>query len=240
MQNDRSAIVTKLRQDILAWEGYKPPVAGGRNLVGLGAVENAFPNGVFPMAAVHELVCASSEQAAASGGLITGILSVLMKQSGICVWIGRAGHLFAPGFAGFEVQPDKVIFIQLAKDKDALWVMEEALKCAGLTAVVCELCALDFKQSRRLQLAVEHSRVTGFVLRNSAEKLGSTACAARWQVRPLPCASLEGLPGLGFPRWQVELLKVRNGHTGSWVLEWNEDHFSTIETLTIQEERQAG
>jgi protein ImuA len=95
-------------------------------------------------------------------------------------------------------------------------VMEEALKCSGLTAVVCELREMDFKQSRRFQLAVENSRVTGFVLRNAKDKLSSTACAARWQVKSLPSTEMNGLPGLGFLRWQVDLLKVRNGHTGSW------------------------
>jgi protein ImuA len=127
----------------------------------------------------------------------------------------------------------------LSKDKDALWVMEEALKCAGLTAVVCEVCELDFKQSRRLQLAVEQSRVTGFVLRNASGKLSSTACAARWQVKSLPSADLDGLPGLGFLRWQVELLKVRNGHTGNWVLEWQENRFVPVLEIIV-EERQVG
>ncbi|RVU01004.1 hypothetical protein EOD41_10285 [Mucilaginibacter limnophilus] len=54
------------------------------------------------------------------------------------------------------------------------------------------------------------------MLRN-AGKFGSTACAARWQVRSLQSADLNGLPGTGFMRWQVDLLKVRNGQTGSWV-----------------------
>jgi protein ImuA len=240
MPETNSDIVSRLRKDILQWEGYKPPVRGHRDQLGLGLLENAFPNGVFPMASVHELVCDNSEQAAATGGLVTGILSSLMRQGGICVWIGRSRRLFAPALAAFGVQPHKVIFISLLKDKDALWVMEEALKCPGLTAVVCELRDMDFKQSRRFQLAVEHSRVTGFVLRNATAKLGSTACAARWQVKSLPSTDLGDMPGLGFLRWQVELLKVRNGHAGSWVLEWRQGKFVPAEEVLIQEERQVG
>jgi len=236
----KKEIISQLRKNLLQWEGYKPPVTGIRSSVGLGPLEEAFPNGVFPVAAVHELVCGSSEQAAASGGLVTGILSVLLQQGGICVWIGRAQRLFAPALTVFGVEPHKVIFISLARDRDALWVMEEALKCVGLKAVVCEVRELDFKRSQRLQLAVEQSRVTGFVLRNAAGKLGSTACAARWQVRPLPSTSLNGLPGVGFLRWQVELLKVRNGQTGSWVLEWQDGHIVPVPEVTILEERQVG
>ncbi|MHB8207143.1 ImuA family protein [Mucilaginibacter sp.] len=236
----KQELIERLQKDILQWEGYKPPSVGMRSLVGLGPVEAAFPNGVFPVAAVHELVCGSAEQAAAGGGFVTGILSALLKQGGICIWIGRARRLFAPALTVFGVAPHKIIFISLTKDKDALWVMEEALKCAGLTAVVCEVRELDFKQSRRLQLAVEQSRVTGFVLRNASGKLNSTACAARWQVKALPSAHLNGLPGLGFLRWQVELLKVRNGQTGNWILEWKDGHFNPVKEVLVLTERQVG
>lgn len=233
-------LIEKLQKNILQWEGYKPPSSGTRGVLGLGPLESAFPNGVFPQHSVHELVCSSSEQAAASGGLITGILSMLLQKGGVCVWIGRARRLFAPALAAFGVAPHQVIFISLHKDKDTLWVMEEALKCSGLTAVVCELREMDFKQSRRFQLAVENSRVTGFVLRNAKDKLSSTACAARWQVKSLPSTEMNGLPGLGFLRWQVDLLKVRNGHTGSWTLEWQDGYFVPTEEITISEERQVG
>lgn len=240
MAGAKRELIERLQKDILQWEGYRPPVSGQRSRLGLGLLESAFPNGVFPESAVHELVCASSEQAAASGGLVTGILSALMRQGGVCVWIGRARRLYAPALAAFGVQPHQVIFISLHKDKDTLWVMEEALKCPGLTAVVCELREMDFKQSQRFQRAVENSRVTGFVLRNAITKLNSTACAARWQVRSLPSTELNGLPGLGFLRWQVDLLKVRNGQTGSYILEWRNGHFVPVQEVIHQKERQAG
>jgi protein ImuA len=236
----KQELINNLQKKILQWEGYRPPVAGMQSLVGLGPVEAAFPNGIFPVASVHELVCGSAEQAAASGGLVTGILSALLKQSGICVWIGRERHLYAPALTVFGVEPHKIIFISLTKDKDALWVMEEALKCAGLTAVVCEVGELNFKGSRRLQLAVKQSRVTGFVLRNATEKLSSTACAARWRVTSVPSADVDGLPGLGFLRWQVELLKVRNGQPGNWMLEWNGNRFNLVNHRPVLQERKAG
>jgi protein ImuA len=65
-------------------------------------------------------------------------------------------------------------------------------------------------------------------LRNASKKLGSTACAARWHISPLPSGAVDGLPGLGLPRWHVELLKVRNGQPGKWVLEWDEGRFAAI------------
>jgi protein ImuA len=41
------------------------------------------------------------------------------------------------------------------------------------------------------------------------------------------------MPGLGFARWNVELLKVRNGKPGSWQIEWGPTGFRTIPASII-------
>ncbi|MGX5690790.1 ImuA family protein [Arcticibacter tournemirensis] len=235
--SDRKELISRLQKNILQWEGYKSPPAGTQELVGLGAVESAFPNGVFPLGSVHELVCSNTEQSAASAGFVTGLMSVLMQNGGVCLWAGLSQDLFPPALKAFGVEPDRVIFIRLSKDKEVLWVMEEALKCPGLAAVAGELKDIDFKQSRRLQLAVEHSHVTGFVIRNQTDKMGSTACAARWKIKSLPSEPVDGLPGLGFPRWQVELLRVRNGKPGSWIMEWSDGKFRHINKRMVEPQK---
>jgi len=237
MADAKRELIDKLQKEILQLEGYRLPPIGVQELMGLGPVEAAFPNRVFPLGTVHELVCGNTEQATACGGFVSGLLSVLMQNGGACLWIGLSGNLFPIAFSAFGVEPDRVIFITLSKDKDVLWVMEEALKCAGLAAVVGELREIDFKQSRRLQLAVEQSHVTGFVLRNESHKMGATACAARWQIKPLPGEPVDGLPGLGFPRWQVELLKVRNGQPGSWVVEWSDGRFKPARKQVLEQQK---
>lgn len=242
MPDAKKDIIDRLQKDILQWEGYKAPTAGTQELVGLGPIEAAFPNGVFPLGTVHELVCSTTEQATASSGLITGLLAVLMQNGGACLWISLSGTVFPPALGSFGIEPDRLIFIRVIKDEEALWVMEEALKCGGLAAVVAEVKELDFKQSRRLQLAVEQSHVTGFILRNASKKIGSTACAARWQVKPLPSEAVDDLPGLGFPRWQIDLLRVRNGHSGQWTMDWAEHKFLPVEEVQLTKplKRKAG
>ncbi|MGZ3872583.1 MAG: ImuA family protein [Mucilaginibacter sp.] len=238
MPETKKEIISKLRQEILQLEGYRPQASGARGVAGLGPVEDAFPNGVFPVGAVHEMVCSNTEQAAAAEGFISGLLAVLMQGGGACLWVGLSQMIFPPALKAFGIEPDRVIFLHLLRDKDVLWVMEEALKCPGLAAVIGEVKEVNFKQSRRLQLAVEQSHVTGFILRNQSKKLGATACVARWQVGPLPSEPVEGLPGLGFPRWQVELLKVRNGQPGKWILEWDTGRFAAISEVIAEERRQ--
>ncbi|MES2376634.1 MAG: Error-prone repair protein ImuA [Bacteroidota bacterium] len=243
MHNAKKDIISKLQKDILQWQGFTPPHAGALNGIGLGPIEAAFPNGVFPTGNIHEMICPTPEQAAATGGLMSGLLSSLMKNGGACLWISVSRKLFPPALMGFGVMPDRVIFIDVARERDVLWAMEEALKCEGMAAVIAEVREISFAQSRRLQLAVESSKVTGFLLRNDPKKLGTTTCVARWQVTSLPSELDDDLPGVGFPRWQVDLLRVRNGNPGSWKLEWADGHFLPIEDeeLTLQlDERQAG
>jgi len=236
MRNTKKAIISRLQQDILQWQGFATPATGASKGIGLGPLESAFPNGVFPTGTIHEMICPTPEQAAATSGLMTGLLGTLMKQGGACLWISTSRKLFPPALTPFDIEPHRVIFIDLQREKDVLWAMEETLKCEGLAAVVAEVREISFAQSRRFQLAVESSKVTGFLLRNDPRKLGATTCVARWQITSLPSETEDGLPGIGFPRWGVDLLRVRNGSPGSWKLEWAEGRFVPIEEKPIVEE----
>lgn len=225
MPESKMDMINQLRKDILLLEGFKPPTARAVSVMGLGPVEAAFPNGVFPIGTVHEFLGTETEQAAACSGFMSALLGKLMQNEGVGVWISTSRKLFPPALKAFGIEPDRVIFVDLQKERDVLWVMEEALKCEGLAAVIGEVREISFAQSRRLQLAVESSRVTGFILRTDARKLSTTACTARWQISALPSHQENQMPGVGFPRWNVELLKIRNGNPGTWQMEWAEDQF---------------
>ena len=111
--------------------------------------------------------------------------------------------------------------------------MEEALKCEGLAAVIGEIKELSFTDSRRLQLAVEQSQVTGFVLRNNPRSVNTTACITRWKISSLHSELSSGMPGVGFPRWNVDLVKVRNGKPGNWQIEWVAGKFRHITPISL-------
>ena len=74
MQELKKDIIGRLQKDILLWQGYTPPQAGKAKGIGLGPLESAFPNGVFPTGAVHEMLCFSPEQSAATSGLLAGLI----------------------------------------------------------------------------------------------------------------------------------------------------------------------
>lgn len=235
-------IIAQLQSDILRLQGIRP---SSHTVVdpGLGPIVQAFPNATFPLGAVHEFLAAGKENTAATNGFIAGLLSSLVGINGAVMWISSYRTLFPPALKMFGIHPDRFIFTDLKKEKDVLWAMEEALKCDALVAVVGEIQDLGFTASRRLQLAVEQSQVTGLVVRNNSRKSGSTACVSRWKITTLPSHPVDDLPGVGFPQWRLELLRVRNGKPGAWDVRWINGKFELVEesrTSFIQEKKKAG
>ena len=232
MPETKSDIITRLRRDILPLQTLKAVLNSTDLDIKLGPLKPAFHNGTFPLGAVHEFICTSAEDAATTNGFIAAILSSLMKGEGISIWIGAKGTVFPPALKSFGIAPDKIIFIDLQKEKEIMWAMEEALKCDGLAAVIGEMKELSFTNSRRLQLAVEKSHVTGFILRHNHRSLNTTACVTRWKITSLPSEFTDNMPGVGFPRWNVELLKVRNGKPNSWQIEFTAGCFRHVHKMT--------
>ena len=84
--------------------------------------------------------------------------------------------------------------------------------------------------------------MTGFIIRRNPKNL-ATACVTRWRITPLPAMTEDDLPGLGFPRWNVELLKVRNGTAATWQLEWAGGrfrHVSKLASINKEQRRKTG
>ena len=235
MSTKRSDIIAQLQKSILPLQGFKSHLKLAD--AGLGIINRAFPGVSFPVGAIHEFITNGKEDVAATTGFVAGMLGSLMRSGGAVIWIGGDQTVFPPALEYFGIAPDKVIFINLYKEKEILWVMEEALKCEGLAAVVGEVSQLSFTASRRLQLAVEQSQVTGFILRSNLHTNNTTASITRWKITHLPSVLEDRMPGVGFPRWNVDLLKVRNGVPSSWQVEFVAGAFRQIPgMMSIQTE----
>lgn len=227
-------ILAELRKDIMLMEGFKPCVSSAADNGPLSLINFAFPNRTFPASAIHEFICNAPEEISASYGFITGIVSSLVKKTGIIAWV-TANPVFPHALKPFGLSPEHVIFIQPPRQKDLLFVVEEVLKCDGLTAVIADIKEISFTESRRLQLSVEHSGVTGFLVRHKPGN-AVTCSVTRWRISPILHDRLPELPGISFPSWNVELLKVRNGKPGAWKMQWSENTFSFIEQPVLSSE----
>jgi protein ImuA len=228
MQTAKNDIISKLQTDILRLQGFKQERGNSPVDAGLGPIIKSFPNSTFPVGCIHEFLSQKKEDATATGGFVAGLLSALMGSSGAVLWISASQKLFPPALAALGIRPDRIVFIDLKRERDVLWAMDEALKCGALAAVVGEMQNISFMESRRLQLAVEQSQVTGFILRNNVSKVNTTACVSRWNITSLASEPIEDLPGIGFPKWRVELLKVRNGKPGGWDVVWGDGGFDVV------------
>ena len=77
-------------------------------------------------------------------------------------------------------------------------------------------------------MAAEQNRVTGLLIRHRPYNPNTIACVSRWRITSLPSELEDGMPGVGFPRWNVELLKVRNGKPGKWKIEYSSNRLKEI------------
>lgn len=228
-QLKKNELFTRLQSDILSLEGFRAPAFAEKQPdLGLGPILKAFGGGIFPRAGMHEFISNSAEQTAASSGFMAVLAGKMMGQDGMCVWIGRRRSIYPFALSRFGISPDRVIFIDVKKDQDLMWAIEEALKCEALSVVVGEIKELSLTQSRRIQLAIETSKVTGFLHRMAPRICGASAAVCRWQISPLPAAAELRLPGLGLPCWQVTIEKVRNGEPGQWPVQWNGERFEQL------------
>ena len=243
MPATKADIIAQLRKQLNLLQGVRPALNGIGVETAPGPQKLAFPNDILSFGAVHEFICSGTEEAAATGGFISAVLATLMKDGAATLWISSQRMLFPPGLKSFGLEPENIIFLDLKKTKDVLWALEEALKCNGVAAVVGEIPEISFTTSRRLQLAVEQSGVMGFIVRQNPRNLTTTACVSRWNISSLPSAFEDAMPGIGFPRWNATLLKIRNGKPGNWQVEWKAGKFRVVAakaTAVVKELRKAG
>lgn len=83
---ERQKIIAQLQRDILSMQGLRDATVEKKHL-GLDVLEHAFPDKSFPVAAVHEFLSYSREEAAATNSFISCLLNKLMHKDGHCIWV---------------------------------------------------------------------------------------------------------------------------------------------------------
>ena len=99
----------------------------------------------------------------------------------------ETGELYAPGLAALGLDPACFLIVETARTSEALWAMEEGLKCAGLALVIGQPGAIDLTPARRLSLAAEHAS-TPCLLLTPQQAPSAAATATRWRIHPAPSA----------------------------------------------------
>ncbi|GAA4503844.1 damage-inducible protein [Gluconacetobacter aggeris] len=209
----RSALEV-LREQISRLEGG----AGRRRAVlpfGLEEIDSRLPGGGLTLGALHEVAGGGcdAQHAAAAGQFSAGIAA---RTRGRILWIVSRQDVFAPALMQVGLSGRRVIYVEAGSEVDVLACFEEGLRHGGLGAVVAEVARLSMTASRRLQLAAETSGALGIAIRRWRHPTGAadfgqpTASVTRWRVSVLPSVALP-VPGVGRPRWRLELIRARAG-----------------------------
>jgi protein ImuA len=196
---------------------------------GIAAIDRALPGGGLARGALHEILGmgGDEEDGALAAAFAAGILGRLMATgNGMVLWSLPRPDLYGPALAAHGLDPAHIVLVRASRDPEILWAMEEGLRAPGIAAVVGEVGTLAAVASRRLQLAAERSGITAFLLRRwrdggqaARERNLPNAAVTRWRIAALPSQPQRGEPGVGRPRWRVELLRCRGGEPACWEVE---------------------
>lgn len=210
----RDQVLADLRDRISSIEGV-----GGRKVgflpFGVSEIDGILPGGGLAHGSLHEFAGGGSGtvDGAAAALFVAGIAA---RTKGPIVWCLTRPDLFFPALAQAGLDRRRVIFVEGDKEEDVAASMEEALSYGGLGAVVGEMVRLPMVMSRRLQLVAERTGTMALVVRRwrrqtEANDFGQpTAAVTRWRVSQLPSEELP-VPGIGRPRWFLELMRSRAG-----------------------------
>jgi protein ImuA len=229
---------------------------------GVAAIDRALPGGGLARGALHEILGlgGDEEDGALAAAFAAHILGRFMRpptspslslsalrgggegrgEVGVVLWCLPRPDLYGPGLAAHGLDPGRVVLVRASRDAEILWAMEEGLRTPGIVAVVGEVGSLPMVASRRLQLAAERSGITAFLLRRwrdggmaAHERALPNAAVTRWRIAALQSRPMRDEPGVGRPRWRVELLRCRGGEPASWKMEVPDatDHVSLAAAL---------
>jgi protein ImuA len=220
------------------------PGEDGR-LVGFGvaSLDQALAGGLA-CGALHEIGPAAPLQDGAVAGFAMALAARALGGRGQAVWIQpdftvtEAGALYGAGLDLMGLPMERLVILRVPHQRDALWAMEEALKCRAVGAVVTEFAreAADLTATRRLALAAREGGGFGLILHPNvapdSQSYHPTTATTRWEV-----ASARGerdrFGGLGPTTFALSLVKNRRGRTGQWRLSWDHHECTFAASLSL-------
>jgi hypothetical protein len=161
----------------------------------------------------------SDGEGAGAATLALVVAGRLLQRGGVFVVIDGKREFYPPAAAGLGIPPELTVIVRPSCEGDALWALEQSLRCNSVAVALGWMGGLNDRTFRRLQLAAEAGGGIGFLLRPVAFRAQPSWAAVRLLVQALPAA----LPSPS-RRLHVELLHYRGGPSGQAIdLQLNED-----------------
>ena len=177
-------------------EGYqRRRRRGGRPSVptGVARLDEALPHGGLPTGAITEML--SPFEGAGAMELAFRAARAAAGGSRTIVVVDTRGDFYPPAAWRLGIAQDRLLVIRAPQIDQALWVIDQTLRCSAVAAVVAPIPRIDRASSRRLQLAAESTGAVGLLLRSASDR-GHSFAAVQMLVEPVnPVAHLVGGTG---------------------------------------------
>ena len=159
----------------------------GENIQGKRATQNnvvgekqilkkIFPHG-FPTGELMEVLYRGS-----GSGTLALCLARTASHDGRAIAVIDSSSQFYPHPAiALGIAPQQLIILRPNRGTEAMWALEQAVRCRGFAAVIWRAARPALRHLRRLQHACERYDTLGILLR--AQTIGSQPTAARTRLR---------------------------------------------------------
>jgi protein ImuA len=184
---------------------------------------------VFPgvCESLEEAAAAEPADAASTFAFALGRLAALEDARPLilvttALWSRERGRPFARGLRRWGVPPEGLMWLDVRREAEALWALEEALKSGAVAGGLATIEAAPFVATRRLDFAARSGGACAILVR--AEPVGDLSAARRrWRIqgRPSKAGALD-VHAPGVPRFTAELVRRRDGPPRRFELE--QDH----------------
>ena len=201
--------------------------------LGLRGVD-ALLGGGLARRALHEITPAAPIHLGAATGFALALAVLAGKGARETLLIQtdmartESGAPYGIGLDHFGLPARRLLVLRARRPIDALFAMEEALKCRGLASVIAELPddAADLTATRRLSLAARAHDGIGLLLRHRSTSAPSAAMT-RWEVSA-DAGPRDAFGGIGTTAFLLSLVKNRRGPCGRFRVAWSHDELAFV------------
>ncbi|MGM3389987.1 translesion DNA synthesis-associated protein ImuA [Stutzerimonas stutzeri] len=176
------------------WRGQRSTAAPSTQPTGHAALDAALPGGGWPIAALSELLIATT--GIGELRLLWPTLARLTTRGERVVLIAPPYLPFPPAWLAAGVDLRQLSLVR-AMGQEALWAAEQCLRSGSCGAVLCWPQQADDRSLRRLQVAAETGQTLAFAYRPLRESINPSPAALRLAIESHPA--------------QVRILKCRGG-----------------------------
>jgi len=233
----REALVASLRREVSRLEAGRPPEDEVPISTGSPALDRLLPAGGLRRGTLVEyltsaagsgagtLALATAREACGEGrafvvvdGSVIDTLRVPFEADG--TRSATTTHFYPSAIAAWGIDPSAMLVLRPVSEADALWTLDQALRCPGVGAVWARCGRLDTRDFRRLQLAAEYGGTLGLLLRSARQRGQPTWADVQWEVRCRSRETQRNAPFVQMTPWRlhVELVRCRGAAGGRAVV----------------------